>query len=672
MSAASAIYRGRVTHVRTRPRRHRLDYDVFSLLLDLDELPSLGRESRLFGHNRAALLSFHDRDHGPGDGSPLRPWVEAQLRNAGVAERPAAIRMLCYPRIFGYVFNPLTVYYCYADGGRLTGILYEVGNTFAERHVYVMPVVSDGRQVVRQSCRKAFYVSPFVPIECAYQFRMLPPGPRVAVAIRETDADGLLLAASFNGIRRPFSAVELLNAWIAHPLMTFKVIGAIHWEAFKLWRKGAPVFRHTAAAERIAVSAPTSVETGGIADVTTRQETAGVMPTVRVRPLWQRVLLSWAARTAAGQLTLRFPDGAGQVFRGEADGPVAEMAVSSPRPLLRLLLGGDLGLAEGYIAGEWEAADLTAFLEFGLRNEDAFSNVTQGSLPARLLNRVRHRLNANTRRGSRRNISFHYDLGNDFYAAWLDGTMSYSAGIFERQNQSFEEAQREKYLRLARVLDLRPGQRVLEIGCGWGGFAEIAAAEFGCQVVGLTLSSEQAVYARQRMARSDLSDKVDIRLQDYRDVVGEFDAIASIEMFEAVGEENWRVYFDALTRLLKPAGRAALQIITIEDNRFESYRDGSDFIQRYIFPGGMLPSPAALATAVAQSGLRLDDSFFFGLSYAETLRRWRHTFEDRWMDIEPLGFDEKFRRLWRYYLCYCEAGFRAGAIDVGQFLITKE
>ena len=389
----------------------------------------------------------------------------------------------------------------------------------------------------------------------------------------------------------------------------------------------------------------------------------------RRRGLGERLVAGWLGGIRAGRLTVTFPSGAMQVFAGAEQGPHAALTIHDMRLVARILFAGDLGFAEGYMAGDWETPDLSALMAFGVLNEGGLKAPLGGSWPARLLGRLTHRRHANTR--SRRNIAAHYDLGNAFYGLWLDRSMTYSSALFDRLDEPLEQAQRRKYLRLAEMLELAPGDEVLEIGCGWGGFAEIAAGEFGCRVVCLTLSAEQAVYARARMVRAGLADRVEVRLQDYRDVAGTFDKIASIEMFEAVGEAYWPRYMNTLRSRLKPGGRAALQVITIDDARFESYRRNPDFIQRYVFPGGMLPSPDAFARAARDAGLEIADSHFFGVSYAETIRRWDASFTANWEAIRAQGFDDRFHRLWRYYPAYCEAGFDTGQIDVGHILLTR-
>ena len=346
-----------------------------------------------------------------------------------------------------------------------------------------------------------------------------------------------------------------------------------------------------------------------------------------------------------------------------------DIQVNDERFFRRVLKDGTLGFGESYMLGWWDCDDLEELCHRAIRaglehkvptNAWALIEIAFGMV-----------LSLQSKSRSKVVARRHYDLGNDFYRLWLDDGMTYSSALFTDGSESLDRAQRRKYIRLAEQLDLRPGDRVLEIGCGWGGFAEIAAAEFGCKVVGLTLSQEQARFARDRTARAGLEKTVDIRVQDYRDVEGRFDKIVSIEMFEAVGEKNWATYFQVLQRCLEPGGRAALQVITIADDKFDLYRKNPDFIQRYIFPGGMLPSPRVFNLAVEDSGFRIGDAFFFGKSYAETLRRWAALFQERRPEIERLGFDERFYRMWLYYLCYCEVGFDTDQIDIGQFVIER-
>ena len=388
-------------------------------------------------------------------------------------------------------------------------------------------------------------------------------------------------------------------------------------------------------------------------------------------PLWRRIAEAWAANIAVGTLALVFPDGSERVYATGKPGPSATIRVHRGRAVWRMMLGGKLGFAEAYMDDDWSSPDLTEVIALGLANQQGLAAALRVSWLVRGIAAAQHWSRANTRAGSRRNIAEHYDLGNRFFEQWLDETMTYSSAVFAAPGMPLAEAQREKYRRIIASLQLRPGDRVLEIGCGWGGFAEMAAAEFGASVTGITLSREQAQFARNRMTVGGLNGRVDIRVEDYRDVAGSFDRIVSIEMFEAVGERNWPIFFDTVRDRMTDDGRAVIQVITIAEERFDAYRRSVDFIQRYIFPGGMLPSPSALASSIRSSGLSLVQTSFFGESYAETLRQWNERFQGRWDRIAPLGFDDRFHRMWTYYLNYCEAGFRLGMTDVGQFVIAK-
>jgi cyclopropane-fatty-acyl-phospholipid synthase len=340
--------------------------------------------------------------------------------------------------------------------------------------------------------------------------------------------------------------------------------------------------------------------------------------------------------------------------------------------LRRLFWRGDLGFAESYMAGEWESDTPAALIELFARNLDAYEKTESRHGLVRLASRAQHWFNRNSRSGSRRNIAAHYDLGNDFYRQWLDDTMTYSAALFDSGDDSLERAQQRKYARMLSMLDAQPGQRILEIGCGWGGFAEYAAG-LGYRVTGLTLSKAQLAYAKQRIERAGLAELVDFKLCDYRDFDETVDHIVSIEMFEAVGQDYWSTYFSTLSERLAPGGRAALQVITIDESQFKQYAaNPGGFIQTYIFPGGMLPTKTHLGELAARAGLKPRGAMHaFGIDYADTLAQWHTTFDRATDWLEQRGYDARFRRMWRYYLAFCEAGFRAGDIDVVQFGMQK-
>jgi cyclopropane-fatty-acyl-phospholipid synthase len=386
-------------------------------------------------------------------------------------------------------------------------------------------------------------------------------------------------------------------------------------------------------------------------------------------PAKARMALSAAMEMRYGSLAMTLPDGRRLRIEGREPGPRAELVLHNWRLPGRALAGGTIGVAESFMDGDWDSPDVTSFLELFVVNVETGEKVAgTASRMLSALHRLRHWLNRNTRKGSRRNISAHYDLGNAFYRQWLDPSMTYSSALYSAGANDLESAQRAKYRALARDLSIRPGDHVLEIGCGWGGFAEVAARDFGARVTGLTISREQHDFAVRRIADAGLSDRVEIKLQDYRDETGQYDRIASIEMFEAVGEKYWPVFFSKVKTCLKPGGTAGMQIITINEQAFPIYRKRPDFIQRYVFPGGMLPTPTILRALGAEQGLSFLRERVFPQDYARTLAEWRDRFHASWEKIIPLGFDERFKKLWAFYLHYCEAGFRAEYIDVRQVI----
>ncbi|WP_299288032.1 cyclopropane-fatty-acyl-phospholipid synthase family protein [uncultured Tateyamaria sp.] len=372
-----------------------------------------------------------------------------------------------------------------------------------------------------------------------------------------------------------------------------------------------------------------------------------------------------------GRIDFVLPDGRQFRAEGVKPGPVAEVHIHNDDLFARLIREGDLGFCDAYLDEWWTTPDLQAFMDLVHADNENIYDGFPGMGLVRRFEKFRFWLQRNHRDQARKNISYHYDLGNDFYGLWLDDTMTYSSALFKTGQESHEAAQIAKYASMVDQMGAQPGDHILEIGCGWGGFAEYAARERGLKVTGLTISEEQFKYAQERIDNAGLSDLVDFKLQDYRDETGTYDGIASIEMFEAVGEKYWPVYFETVKERLKPGKNATLQIITVQDRRWKVYKRGVDFIQKYIFPGGMLPSPTVLREQIARAGLGVERSVEFGQSYNISLRRWHETFNDKWDQIAEMGFDDRFRRMWNFYLTSCAATFESANCDVTQITIKR-
>lgn len=393
----------------------------------------------------------------------------------------------------------------------------------------------------------------------------------------------------------------------------------------------------------------------------------------RHAPAAARTVFALLKKLQQGSLTVQWPDGTSHRFGGDT-GPHASLVLHHWRVCAAALKSGDIGFAESFIAGDWTTPNLVELLRVLVANRAAVDDIVYGSWVGRLFYRVRHVLQRNTKRNSRKNIHAHYDLGNRFYRLWLDESMNYSSAWFAGDTaQTLSQAQTHKVRRALQAAAVQPGQRVLEIGCGWGALAEVACTEWGAHVTGITLSTEQLAYAQERMQRLGVAERADLRLQDYRDLPASaaYDAVCSIEMIEAVGRDFWPTYFATVARQLKPGGRACIQSIVIDDALFDRYIASTDFIQQYIFPGGCLPSPSQFRAQAQAAGLEVVDALAFGHDYAHTLHRWRDAFEAQRAQVLALGFDERFLRIWEFYLCYCEAAFWENNIDVVQFTLHK-
>ena len=388
-------------------------------------------------------------------------------------------------------------------------------------------------------------------------------------------------------------------------------------------------------------------------------------------PRYFSQVFSIAKRGENGRIDFILNDG--RIFRAEGpnEGPTCEVQVHDHGVFARLLREGQLGFCDAYLEGQWSSPDLQAFMDYFHADNDVVFESFPGQKLIQLYERFRFFLQRNSKDQARKNISYHYDLGNDFYGLWLDESMTYSSAIFETGKESLKQAQAKKYASMIDQMGVKAGEHVLEIGCGWGGFAEYAAKERGLKVTCLTISEEQFKYAHERIDKAGLQDMVKFKLQDYRDETGVYDGIASIEMFEAVGEQYWPEYFSTVRDRLKPGAQATLQIITVQNKNFETYRKSVDFIQKYIFPGGMLPSLNVLGEQVSKAGLKVEKTIAFGESYSQTLRQWHDVFNRKWDQVVTMGFDERFRRMWNFYLTSCAATFNYGNCDVIQITISK-
>ncbi|MDB2513640.1 cyclopropane-fatty-acyl-phospholipid synthase family protein [Alphaproteobacteria bacterium] len=385
-----------------------------------------------------------------------------------------------------------------------------------------------------------------------------------------------------------------------------------------------------------------------------------------------RFLLAILSHLHCGRLTLTLPDGSQHQFSGAMSGPDSDLTIHTESALRRLLHDGKMGFCEAFMDGEASSQSLPTLIELAVLHDKYLENALKTNIFRQAGLRLFHMLRRNNKLGSAKNIAHHYDIGNSFYEAWLDPTMTYSSAVFDSETDDLTTAQLNKYKRLAELADIQPDDRVLEIGCGWGGFAKFVSQHIGAHVTGITISQAQLAYAKASLAEAGLQNKVDLKLMDYRDLQGRFDKIVSIEMFEAVGQAYWPVYFDTISRMLKSGGRAVIQSITIDHDAFQSYHDQPDFIQRYIFPGGMLPSMPMLQSPVAQAGLELVAENGYASDYARTLQEWRARFLAAWPSLAGDKFDNRFKRMWELYLAYCEGGFRAGMIDVKQILLMHK
>ncbi len=677
----SRIFVGHVEHVRHAPVSHRFRYPIYVYGLDLSELDRLDRTLPLFGHNRLRPVSIHDVDYLDAPGPSIEARLRRHLEAAGCGSDAARIVLVTSARYFHRVFNPVSFYYVFDAGGRLRCNVAEVNNTFGERHLYVLtePSSPPDRYPVRYTAPKSFHVSPFNSMEGVYEFFFGDLSEGLDISVHLHRGGERVFEARLTGRPVPLTPSSQMRVLLRHPWIPHLTLPRILWQASQLY---------------VQRRLPVNPKPVPMSPMTIRRNPPSVIEK-RCLDLVHGLL----SRIEAGSLTLRLPDGRTQVYgasrqqvesgRKHADLPPSEphgdvvaagpaapdatLAVHDHAFFQRVALGADVGLGESYMAGEWDSPSVTDVLRVLMINREA---IRDGSMllaaAGRIWDNLRHFARENSPFGSRRNIREHYDLSNDFFQLFLDESMTYSCALYRSETESLGEAQRNKLLAIIEKARIGAGDHVLEIGCGWGGFALEAVRTTGCRVTGITISRAQAELARQRVAEAGLEDRISILLQDYRHVSGQYDRIVSIEMLEAVGHKYFGDFFRCCDRLLKPGGLAVFQTITIPDHRYDEYRKGCDWIQKHIFPGGHLPSLGALCDAMGRhSRFVVDHLENIGTHYARTLREWRLRLETNLDRVAALGFDRTFQRKWLYYLSFCEAAFATRSLGNLQLVLTR-
>ncbi len=666
----SSLYTGSLVHARREPRENVFRYGVCFYVLDLDELPELHRSLALFSYRHANALSFHERDHLGEAERPAKENVVTFLRGHGIDLDGGRVLLLTNLRVLGYVFNPVSFYWCYRSDGALACMIAEVRNTFGEMWPYLLTAHDriEGAAPLAYRADKHLHVSPFFGLEQEYRFFFSEPDEHVFARVDVWEDGERRLGSMLSGARRP-----LTNANVARALARYPADD-------RAGHRAHPLAGAQALAEGRAVppQAPVRAGTwlGGPVSATSRSgDRLRRVPEARrlgVTPVARRLVLRALEELRGGELELRFPDGSVRRFGDAGAGPPVAARIASDDLFRRIATRGSIGLGEGYVAGDWETDDLPGVLELLVRNAESASQRRPWSTLARARELRPHLTTSSGLRRARRDIHYHYDLGNDFFGLFLDDSMTYSCAVYEHDGQTLEDAQQAKLRRLCDKLSIGPDDHVLEIGCGWGSFAIHAARERGARVTGLTISRAQHDLARERVRAAGLADRIEIRLQDYRLIDGEFTRIVSIEMFEAIGERQFQTFFATCDRVLTPDGLAGLQVIAVPDQRFARYRTTRDWIQEYIFPGSLIPSLGAMTQAMTRSSRFLVHSLEdIGPNYAETLGEWRERFLGRLDQVRALGYDDRFVRIWEYYLASCEALFRSRSLRDLQIVLTR-
>jgi cyclopropane-fatty-acyl-phospholipid synthase len=655
----------RVEHERFSPKPHVFEYPVHTCLLNLEDLPELDKRLYLFGHNKFRLASFLDQDYLSESPDEIRTKLKDILeKHKVIIKETDTIYLVTSPRLINYAFNPVSFYWVFREGTHIA-CLAEVNNTFGEKHVYPLPGAGENSKFPAiYHANKTFHVSPFFDRQGEYEFSFSDIRETLTASVSLNKDGQKVFEASIieDGERRPLSDATLFQSTLRRPFTNHLTVPRILWEAGKI-HYGKKIGYHP----KPAPISPMTIRHSNATSISQR--------------LAKRLVTHHLNGMTNGSLTLELPDKTELRFGKKPYEDGGRIKIHSQAFFTKVLLHGDIGLGEAYSDGLWDTPDIVEVLAFFLANRKV-GNQSQAfmqNMVTRIGGFFQHKVHQlaprNDESGSRKNIAAHYDLSNELFSQFLDKTMTYSSGMFSNPRnleESLIKAQKRKNRKLAEKIHIGPDDHVLEIGCGWGGFAEQIASEKGCRVTGVTVSEQQFHYAKNRIKQAGLEDRVEIRLQDYRRITDTFDKIISIEMLEAVGHDFHAEFFQRVDALLKPSGLAAIQTITIQDYHYNTYRWTMDWIRKHIFPGGLLPSLSRICEVTSKhTSLVVKNVDAIGLHYATTLRRWRDEFNANEDKIAQLGFDKYFQRTWNYYLAVCEAGFLSGHINNLQIVLSK-
>ena len=651
----SSILCGTVFHKRVEPITNEFTFPVHMYVFDIDEFSRLDASVRLFGYNRHSLVSVRDSDYLKNESGSIKEKITRLLREKEIDGDIKRIRLVTAARYCNYVFNPVSFYYCYTKDDTIACIVAEVTNTFREKHVYVLSSLVPAPEGFSVTCRekKRFHVSPFFERTGEYEFFFTDISEHISICINYYQEGKLKLKTRLEGSCRSLTTQSLTRTVLARPLQAVLTMPRILYEALILYfRKKLPVFRKPE---------PDSVDT-----------IRGMPPSFFQR-IYMRSVFSVFSCIEKGRLTVRLPDGRSINFGNQTDSHDAIMDIHRYTLFKRIFLGSDIGFGEGYMEGDWSSPDLIRVLHVFADNLNRINDHTR-RLPdiRKFFDKLKHRNNNNSVSKASHNIKAHYDTSNEFFSFVLDQSLMYSCGIFLSAEDTLNQAQIQKITALCSKAELSPADHVLEIGTGWGAFAVEAVKRTGCSVTTTTISQKQYDYVKQLVEKEGLSDRITLIKEDYRHIEGVFDKIVTIEMIEAVGHEYYREFFSVCDRLLKPKGIMVMQAITIPHERFSEYANNVDWIQKYIFPGGLLPSVEVLKENFEDhTAFRMTDMVSLGKHYARTLLLWRQNLLQNSEHIKDFGFDERTLRMWEYYFAYCEAGFSAGVIDDIHIVMKK-